>query len=89
MSCTTEAFAPGGATLNASSESACAGGGSSSRAAEGGRAASNSSSRRQPCRADTKPFQLAMARSIGASARPDRIELAMMIPAVASCSITR
>jgi hypothetical protein len=41
-------------------------------------------SRRQLCRAATKPFQCAIARSTGASARADRMEPAMMMPAVAS-----
>ena len=40
-------------------------------------------------RAATKPFQCAMARSTGASARALRIEPAMMMPAVASWWITR
>jgi hypothetical protein len=44
----------------------------------------SSVSRRQLCRAATNPFQLAIASSTGASARAVKIELAMMIPAVAS-----
>ena len=43
----------------------------------------------QLCRAATKPFQCAIARSTGASARALRIEPAMMTPAVASWLITR
>ena len=50
-------------------------------------AGSDSSSRLRRCqlwRAATKPFQCAIARSTGASARALRIEPAMMMPAVAS-----
>ena len=47
------------------------------------------SRRFQLWRAATKPRQLAIASSTGASAREVRIELAMMMPAVACCSITR
>ncbi len=46
---------------------------------------SNSRLRRcQLCRAATNPFQCAIARSTGASARALRMEPAMMMPAVAS-----
>ncbi len=48
-----------------------------------GKTASSRFSRAQACRADWKPFQLAIARSTGASARADRIEPAMMMPAEA------
>lgn len=52
--------------------------------------ADNSCFRRaQPCRAATKPFQCAIASSIGASALPIMIELAIMMPPVASCLMTR
>ena len=37
----------------------------------------------------TKPPQCAMASSTAATTRAVRIELAMMIPAVACCSMTR
>src|SRR5262245_5942639 len=72
---TTGLWAPGGVTLNPSIASTWAGAGSSSRAAGAGIAENRSSSRRQPWRAATKPFQLAIATSIGAKARPVRIEL--------------
>ena len=90
MSCTTTRFCAGRRNADASSESACAGGGSSSRAG-GGRQWRPAARRAaaSPAAPTTKPFQLAMARSIGARARPARIELAMMMPAVASCWITR
>ena len=49
-----------------------------------------SSDRRvQPCLADTKFRQWAIANSTGASARDTRIELAMMMPGVASWKIVR
>ena len=50
---------------------------------------SRSDRRRQLWRAETKPFQLAIASSTGASARATMIELAMMMPAVACSWITR
>jgi hypothetical protein len=87
--CTTSFCAPGGATPNVSTVNACAGAGSSIRAAAAGIAANSWPSRCQLWRAATKPFQLAIARSIGAKARPARIEPAIMMPAVASCWMTR
>ena len=50
---------------------------------DAGIAANNVSSLCQLWRALRKPFQCAMASSIGASARDVRIELAMMMPGVA------
>jgi hypothetical protein len=49
---------------------------------------SNRDSRCQLCRAPMKPRQLAIARSTGASARPPKIEPAMMMPGVDSWWIT-
>ena len=56
--------------------------------ASGGIRASRPERRCQLWRAATKPFQLAMVISAGASARETRMELAMMTPAVASLWIT-
>jgi hypothetical protein len=44
--------------------------------------------RRQPCRDATKPRHCEIASSIGAKAREVRIELAMMMPAVACWLMT-
>ena len=54
-----------------------------------GRRASSSCNRPPALAGRMKPFQLAMASSTGASARETRIELAIMIPAVAWPLITR
>src|SRR5262245_62100964 len=43
----------------------------------------------QLCRAATNPFQLAIAWSTGARARPARIEPAIIIPALACCWRTK
>ena len=51
-------------------------------AGRAGMAAKSLLRRRQLCRAPIKPFQCAIARSTGASARALRIEPAMMMPAV-------
>jgi hypothetical protein len=53
-----------------------------------GKTVRSSRSRPQLCRAAVKFFQLPIASSTGARARVVRIELAMMMPAVACCSIT-
>ena len=64
------------------------GAGSAMTAVSGGSRASRSLSRRQPCRAPTNTRHWPITTSIGASARADRMEPAMMIPAVASWWIT-
>jgi len=54
-----------------------------------GISANSSTSRPQLCRAIRNGFQLAIARSTGASARPIMMELAIMTPALTSCRMTR
>ena len=88
-SCRTKRCRPGGIALAPSTESETLGRGSAKGCACSGNAAKSSRSRFQLWRAATKPRQLAIASSTGASAREVRIELAMITPAVACCSITR
>ena len=88
-SCTTTCCSPGGATVMTSTARALHGGGSGVFSSSAGSCAQCCCRRFQPCRAATMPFQWAMASSTGASARDVRIAPAMMIPALASCSITR
>jgi hypothetical protein len=86
----TIAFWSPGATIEiASTESLLTGGCSRVGADRCGMVCSSWLSRCQLCRAATKLFQCAIARSTGASARALRIEPAMMMPAVASWWITR
>ena len=86
---TVVSWPPGGVSDRLSTTRDLAGGGNSVRSPTGGGTCPNNlSSRAQAWRAPTKCFQLAIAASTGASARPDRIELAKMIPAVALPSIT-
>jgi hypothetical protein len=66
----------------------CFGGGRLIGSSSAGTARSISPSRVQLCRAATNPRQWAMASSIGASAREDRIDAAIMTPGVASPEIT-
>ena len=73
---------PGTATAAPCTTSVRAGGCNGIGAFCTGRCASKFASRAQLCRAATKPRQLAIARSTGASARPPRIEPAMMMPGV-------
>ena len=87
-SCTTSRGVPGGATLTPSTLSPRLGAGSACGWPAAGIRPSSSDSRAQDWRACTKPFQLAMASSAGASARETRIEEAMMMPAVARLLIT-
>ena len=88
-SCTTSFCSPGGAALAASTDRLAVGAGSGIGWYCAGRSASSFFSRCQLWRAATKPRQLAMARSTGASARAVRIDPAMMMPGVASWRITR
>ena len=89
-SCTTKRWTPGGVALTPSTEKVALGRGSAIGASPRRAAPPRARSRRfQLWRAATKPRQLAIASSTGASAREVRIELAMMMPAVACCSITR
>lgn len=74
---------PGGTTPTASTVKLWFGDSSLVCASCSGISASSRSSRPQLWRADTKPRQLAIARSIGAIARATRIEPAIMIPPVA------
>ena len=62
---------------------------SSTRSRFGAARVSASDSRVMLCRAAMKARQLAMAVSMGASARPIMIEAATMAPAVISWRITR
>src|SRR5262249_44501326 len=87
--CTAGFSDPGGVTLIVSTISACDGAGNCNFETSGGNTRNNADNRDQLCRATTKPFQLTIHMSTGARARPVRIELAMMIPAVASPRITR
>ena len=88
-SCTTKRWAPGGVALTPSTERVARGRGSAIGASRVGQRRQELGKRFQLWRAATKPRQLAIASSTGASAREARIELAMMMPAVACCSITR
>ncbi len=74
---------PGGTTATPSTARLLTGGRSAIGAICEGSMASRSVRRFQLCRAPTKPRQLAIARSTGASARALRIEPAMMMPGVA------
>jgi hypothetical protein len=80
---------PGGTSVTAVSLRLRAGAGSAMRSSSTGTALKASDRRSQLWRAVTKDFQLAIASSIGASARADRIVAASMTPAVASWLITR
>ncbi len=88
-SCTTTRCTPGGAAATLSTIRFVRGAGSVIGSPSCASTPSNSDRRRQLWRADTKAFQLAIASSTGASARETRIELAMMMPAVACCWMTR
>ena len=81
---TTIFWTPGGEALTLSTVSRCVGACSAIGSVRAGMTDSSAFNRCQLCRAATKPLQLAMARSTGASARALRIDPAMMMPAVAS-----
>ena len=87
-SCTTSFCTPGGAAETFSTARFATGACSGIRSFCAGNTASSRFSRAQPWRAAWKPFQLAIARSTGASARADRIEPAMMMPAEACWLMT-
>ncbi len=79
-SCSATAWLPGGATLSAVTRSDWRGAGSGTRDGSAGDTASAPASRRQLCRAATKVRQLAIACSIGASARDVMMVAAMITP---------
>ena len=89
MPWTTVRFDPGGTTAILSADRFAAGFGNWRTSSVPGTSLNRPLSRCQPWRAATNPFQLAIAVSAGASALPLMMELAMMMPAVACCSMTR
>ena len=86
---TTGFVPPGATTVTCSTSRLRAGCGSAVASRFGAARVSVSDSRVMLWRAAMKARQLAMAVSIGASARPIMIEAAIMAPAVSSCRITR
>jgi hypothetical protein len=80
---------PGAATVTCSTSRLRAGFGSAVAARRGAARVSASDSRVIPWRAATKARQLAIAVSIGASARPIMIEAATIAPALSSWRSTR
>ncbi|MNL43039.1 hypothetical protein D3C87_1655300 [compost metagenome] len=78
-------FSPGGMMVTFSTFNSLSGFGSAIAVAVTGICAKSSLSRAQLWRAATKDFQLDMARSTGAKARPIMIELAIITPPEASC----
>ncbi|MNY40708.1 hypothetical protein D3C86_1754660 [compost metagenome] len=78
-------LSPGGTMVTFSTRNSFSGFGSAMAAALAGICAKSSLSRAQLWRAATKDFQLEMARSTGAKARPIMIELAIITPPEASC----
>ncbi|GJD59722.1 hypothetical protein IFDJLNFL_5653 [Methylobacterium dankookense] len=80
---------PGAVTVTASTRTLSQGGGRATLNRSLGNEARKALRRPQPCRAATSDFQCATASSTGARARATRIELAIMMPPVASPAITR
>jgi hypothetical protein len=80
---------PGAPTETCSTSSLLTGAGKTVVARRAGNWRSVLASRAIDCRAAVNPRQLAIAISIGASARPIMIDDAIMAPAESSCRITR